>query len=119
MYFMQCSAIQAPVTDIAYRESSGSRHPVGRHYDPVTLRYGITESRQALRWLQASSMTGQVTRRDVTIAVVTNDGQTAQHTWTLGRAWPSSYQLPESDAPSSKQLVIAQLTLVFESLEQA
>lgn len=118
-YFTKCSSLSVTSNQTEYREADNTQvmpQTLDKfQYDPITLSDGVTDSRGLWDWLiQAAS--GQVERKNVTIFLPSNDW-TAPVSWVLINAWPQKWQGTEWD-PTSNQLAIAQLTLVFDDLRQ-
>ncbi|MCB8963020.1 MAG: phage tail protein [Ardenticatenales bacterium] len=117
--FTECSGLQASVANQEYREGGQEplvrQIPTGVSYQPVTLKYGVTSSQTLWNWLTQAT-TGQVERKNVTIAMLNTDGQTIAAEWTLLNAWPQAWESTELD-PGSSELAIASLSLVFDQLQ--
>src|SRR5277367_1152707 len=65
--FTQCTGLGVQIDSISYVEGGSSiEHQIpGRvHYEPVTLQWGLTESKELFTWLQ-SSITRPVQRKNV------------------------------------------------------
>lgn len=120
-HFTKCSAFSVTIENQEYREAGNNQVtrqiPTKVKYDPITLSYGVTDSRALWDWLMKAAE-GKVERKNVTIFVLDNDGQTTMENWELINAWPQKWQGTELDA-ASNQLAIAQLTLVFDVLQRS
>ena len=118
--FTECNGLQASVPNQEYREGGQEplvrQIPTGVSYQPVTLKYGVTSSQTLWNWLTQAT-TGQVERKNVTIAMLNTDGQTIAAEWTLLNAWPQAWESTELD-PGSGELAIASLSLVFDQLQR-
>jgi phage tail-like protein len=120
-HFTECSGLSVRVESIPYREAGNKqivRHIPGPvEYASVTLRYGVTTSRELWEWLQ-STVQGNVSRKNVSIILLDSQGNTEVMRWNLFDAWPSEWQGAALNA-SDRSLAIETLTLVFDSLERA
>ena len=118
-YFTECTGIGVDVESIEYREGGAghvTRSIPGRvTYSAVTLNYGVTDSAALWEWLQAS-VEGNVQRENVTIQMLTSDGQTGFH-WNLLEAWPKAWQAAPLDA-LGQEIAIESLTLVYQELRR-
>ncbi len=83
----------------------------------VTLRYGVTSSRELWEWLQ-TTVQGEVKRKNVSIILLDSQGNNEVMRWNLVDAWPSEWQGAALNA-SDRSLAIESLTLVFNSLQRA
>jgi len=120
-HFTQCSGLGVRVEAIKYREGGISqvvhRLPGRVEYADVTLRYGLTASKELWLWLD-SAVRGAVQRRNVSIIVLAQDGVTEAVRFNLLNAWPSSWVGAPLDA-LGHEAAIEELTLVYETLERA
>lgn len=120
-HFTEISGIAINVRTIAYRE--GGMRPYATllpgyvEYSPITLRYGVTASRELFDWFM-TAVNGKVKRRNVSILLLDNDSVAEVMRWDLINAWPSQWRgtvlnglLPET--------AIESLTLVYETLQRA
>jgi phage tail-like protein len=121
-HFTECSGMGIKVDAIEYREAGNNqvvrKLPGQVHYSEVTLRYGLTDSKQLWDWLMASA-NGRVDRRNVSIVMLAADGTDATpglH-WNLNQAWPSEWRGAKLDA-LGREAAIETLTLVYETLER-
>lgn len=120
-HFTECSGLGVRVTPIEYREGGNQsivRHIPGRvDYAAVTLRYGLTESRELWDWMQ-TAVAGTVERKNVSIVLLDSAGNDEAVRWNLVDAWPSEWHGAPLDALQN-EIAIESLTLVFDSLERA
>ena len=86
-------------------------------YGDVTLRYGLTESRELWDWFLAG-MNGQVDRRDISVLMTATDGSTEVMRWNLLRAWPTEWRAAPLDA-MAREVAVESVTLVYESIGRA
>jgi phage tail-like protein len=119
-HFAECSGIGVKVDAISYREGGNSqivhRLPGKVEYASVTLRYGLTASRDLWDWMQ-KSVAGTVERRTVHIVMLGPEGVEEKLRWTLHDAWPSAWHGAPLDAMSS-MVAIESLVLVYGTLER-
>jgi len=119
-HFTECSGLGVKVDVISYREGGNSqvihRLPGQVSYADITLRYGLTNSRQLWEWF-LTSMRGKVERRNISIVLVDGDGVTEAMRWNLINAWVSEWRGAVLNA-STHEVAIEAVTLVFETLER-
>jgi phage tail-like protein len=119
-HFTECSGMGVKVHAIRYREGGTSqvvhRLPGQVEYDDITLRYGLTQSRELWDWFM-SAVKGQVERKNVSIVLVNDDGVTEVMRWNLIDAWPTYWRGALLDALSN-EAAIESLTFVYETLER-
>jgi len=120
-HFIECSSIGVTVDAVKYREAGNSqivrRIPSQVDYDPVTLRYGLTEGRELWDWFM-TSVQGAVERKNVSIVMLDSTGAQEVMRWDLLNAWPAQWKGAPLDA-MSHDVAIESLTLVFESIQRA
>lgn len=120
-HFTECSGLSVKVQAIEYREAGN--HQVVQHipgpasYDPVTLKYGVTNSRELWDWMMKAAE-GDVQRKNVSIMLLDSQGEGEVMRWNLLNAWPSEWKGATLSA-SEKAVAIESLTLVFDRLERA
>lgn len=120
-HFTECSPLGARVVPIAYRGGGDGRvvrqlaGPV--EYDPVTLRYGLTQSSDLWKWF-LESLRGVPRKQNVSILLLGADGVEEVMRWDLESAWPCEWHGAPLDA-LGKQLAIESFTLVFEGLSRS
>lgn len=119
--FTECSGLGVKIEPIQYREAGNNqvvRHIPGPvEYAAVTLRYGLTASRELWDWM-LTAVQGRVERKNVSIIMVDSDGSTEVMRWNLMDAWPSAWRGAPLDA-LSREVAIEEMTLVFDVLERA
>lgn len=119
-HFTECSGMQATVENIKYRE--GGAGQIVRHlpgyvdYAPVSLRYGLTSSRELWDWFQTVAR-GKIERRNVSILMLEADGVTEALRWNLVNAWPSQWNGAALDA-LAQEAAVETVTIVFDSIER-
>jgi phage tail-like protein len=118
--FTACDGLEVQVNALRYRE--GGAGPVVRRlpgpvsYGDVTLRYGLTTSRELWNWFM-ESVNGTPTRKNVSIIMTGPDGITEVFRWNLVDAWPSAWKGAALDA-LGQMVAIESVTLVFESINR-
>lgn len=119
-HFTKCSPISVTVENKEYVEAGNTkvtRQIPGRtKHEPITLSYGVTDSRSLWDWLMKAAE-GKVERKNVSIFIMDSDDSTQKEHWQLLNAWPQKWQGWDMDAASG-ELAISQLTLVFEQLSR-
>ena len=120
-HFTYCGNLEFRVEPIPYREGGQSqvvhRLPGPVEYGEITLRYGITESREL--WDMALlAVKGTVTRTNMSIILLDADGVTEVVRWDLVNAWVCGWRGAPLDA-MSRQVAIEEVTIVFETIERA
>jgi phage tail-like protein len=120
-HFTEVSGLGAKVTPISYREAGNSQvvHYVpGRvEYSAVTLRYGVTRSKDLFEWFK-TGIKGQLQRKNISIVLVDGDGTTEVMRWNLVNAWATEWLGSVLNA-HSQEVAIESVTLVCESLDRA
>lgn len=117
-HFTEVSGLGVRVEQITYQEAGFNatvRAVPGRvSYSAVTLRYGLTSSRDLWDWLM-QTVNGQVLRSEVSIAVLDASGAAEVMRWNLARAWPKEW-LGAPLAATSNELAIESLSLAHEGI---
>lgn len=120
-HFTEVSGMETKVAPIAYREAGNSQvvHYVpGRtEYGAVTLRYGLTQSRELWDWFM-TGVKGKVQRKNLSVVLLDSDGATEVMRWNLVNAWATEWRGAPLDTRGN-EVAIESLTLVCESLERA
>ena len=120
-YFADVSGLSVSVETIEYREGGGApavRKLPGRvKYGDVTLKWGMSESRELWDWLMATTQ-GTFERRDVSVILLKPDGQQEETRWNLFNTYPSDWRGARLEAMGD-QVAIETLTLAVERLERA
>lgn len=120
-HFTEVIGLGARVAPISYREAGNSQvvHYVpGRvEYSEVTLRYGVTRSKELFEWFK-TGIVGRVQRKNLSIVLFDADGTTEVMRWNLVNAWATEWRGSLLDA-HSQEVAIESLTLVCESLDRA
>jgi len=122
-YFTACSGLGITVDVIKYREA-GNRQivrtiPGQINYEPITLYYGLTPSREIFDWMMAG-VEGRPDRRHASIIVLNSEGgeEATAPRWNLEDAWVAAWRGSQLNA-MSLELAIESVTLVFDRLTRA
>lgn len=118
-HFTRVDGLGMKIDRILYRaggENSTVRVIPGQvEYSVVTVRFGLTDSTELLRWLFAAGE-GRVERRNVSLAMLDDAGATEVRRWNLIGAWPCEWYGAPLDA-LGKELAIETLSLAYDRLE--
>ena len=120
-HFTACTGLGVKVDVVKYREG-GVRQvvrviPGQVDYEPVTLHYGLTASRELFDWLM-TAVNGNVERKNVSIVMLDSQGENEVMRWNLTNAWAAAWRGSFLDA-MSKEIAVESVTLVYEMLERA
>jgi phage tail-like protein len=119
-HFAECTGIGIKVNAYSYREGGNCqvthRVPGAVEYADVTLRYGLTASKELWTWF-TKIVKGTVDRRNISIVVLDADCQAEGARWNLINAWPSQWSGAPLNA-SGNEVAIESMTFVFESIER-
>ena len=117
--FASVSGLAAEAEVIEYREGAdkvtSSRKLPGRvRYPNVTLRRGLTASRDLWNWWK-TTRDGQVERRTVAITLLNDAGEPVLR-WRLREAWIARIEASDLDAQGN-EVAIETIELAHEGLE--
>jgi len=117
--FTDCSGFSASNDPIEYREgghvTSPRKLPGMTKYSNITLKWGLTDSRELYDWFR-DVVNGKIDRRNGSIIVRDLDG-TPKARWDFYDAWPTKFDHPDFSAKSN-EVAIETLELVVERLER-
>jgi phage tail-like protein len=117
--FLECTGLGSEVAVIEYREGgdpTAVRKLPGRaSFSDITLKRGITESRDLYDW-HRSLLQGQNDRRNGKI-ILLDDGGAEVVRWVFREAWPRKWEGPELNAMNN-QVAIETFVLTCESIER-
>jgi phage tail-like protein len=120
-HFTECSGLGVRVHPIRYREGGIGQVvraiPGQVEYAEVSLRYGLTKSRELWDWF-LKSIQGTVERRNVSVIMLEPNGVDEALRWNLLNAWPSEWRGAALDA-MGREAAIEELKLAFDTLERA
>lgn len=117
--FLECTGLGSEVAVIEYREGgdpTAVRKLPGRaSFSDITLKRGITESRDLYDW-HRSLLQGQIDRRNGKI-ILLDDGGAEVVRWVFREAWPRKWEGPELNAMNN-EVAIETFVLTCESIER-
>jgi phage tail-like protein len=117
--FLECSGLGSEVAVIEYREGgepTAVRKLPGRaSFSDITLKRGITESKDLYEWHKAV-LQGQVQRRNGSIRLLDDEGAEVVR-WVFRDAWPRKWEGPNLNAMGN-EVAIETFVLTCESLER-
>ena len=120
-YFTEVSSLNVNIESIAYREGGGPpgvRKLPGRvDVGDITLKYGLTESTYLWDWLM-TGVNGNVERRNVSIILLTPNGEDIATRWDAYDCWIRAWSGSKLEG-MAQQAAIEEIKLVAESLERA
>jgi phage tail-like protein len=119
--FSECSGLGSEVEVIEYREGGEPttvvrKFPGRVSYPDVTLKWGVTDSRELYDWHRAV-IRGEIQRKRCSIILLDDSGQERVR-WNLVSAWPSKWEGPAFNAKGS-DVAIEALTITCEGIERA
>jgi len=119
-YFTQILGLSMSLDVYDYREGGAGpavRKLPGRvNYGDVTLRWGMTQSRDMWTWMM-SGVNGNVERREISIILLAPNGQDEQTRWNLHNAFVKDWNAGEMNA-TSNGVLIESMVLTYEGLER-
>jgi phage tail-like protein len=118
--FSECTGFGSTVEVIEYREGGETatvrKLPGKTSYPDITLKYGVTDSRELYDW-HLAAVNGTVDRRNGSI-ILQNDAGQERLRWNFFAAWPSKYDGPDLNAKGN-DVSIDTLTVSCERVERA
>src|SRR5262249_23043898 len=100
-HFTECSGLEVEVHVLKYREAGQNQvvqNIPGRvDYGEITLRYGLTNSKELWEWFM-TAVKGTVQYRNVSIVMLGPNGVDPVVTWNLTKAWPAKWRGAPLDA---------------------
>ncbi len=118
--FSECSGFGSNIEVVEYREggepSTVRKLPGKISYPDITLKWGVTTSRELYDW-HLAAVNGQVDRRNGSI-VLQDDAGEEKVRWNFFAAWPSTYDGPDFNAKGN-DVSVDSLTVSCERLERA
>src|SRR5581483_2706269 len=113
-HFTECSGMGARVQALSYREGGLSqvvrRLPGRVEYSDITLRYGLTTSKELWDWFM-TAVQGNVQRKNVSVVMLDSAGVQEVIRWNLINAWVSEWRGAKLDA-LGHEVAIESVTLV-------
>jgi phage tail-like protein len=118
--FSEVSGFGSDVEVVEYREggdtSTVRKLPGKTTYHDLTLKWGITDSRELYDWHRAA-VNGKVERKNGSILLLDDLGQEKVR-WNFFDAWPSKWEGASLNA-TGKEVAIDALTVSCERTERA
>lgn len=117
--FSECSGIGSEIAVIEYREGGEARStrklPGRVSFHDITLKRGITNSRELYDWHRAG-LQGPVDRRNAAIVLLDESGSEVVR-WHVINAWPRKWEGPDLNAKGN-DVAIETLILTCEGIER-
>jgi len=118
--FAECSGFGSTVEVIEYREggdiSTVVKLPGKVSYPDLTLKWGLTDSRELYDWHRAA-VNGAIQRKNGSVIQLDSLGEEKVR-WNFTRGWPSKWDGPDFNAKGN-DVAIETLTISCEGLERA
>jgi phage tail-like protein len=119
--FSECSGFGSEVQVVEYREGGdrerGARKLPGMpKFSDITLKWGITDSRELYDW-HLAAIKGKIERKNGSVILCDDVGEEKVR-WNFFGAWPSKYSGPGLNAKGT-DVAIDSLTVVCERMERA
>lgn len=91
--FSEASGIEISVEAIEYREGNDPTHvrklPGLTKYTNITLKWGITDSKDFYDWIY-KTLSGDIVRRNMSIILINEKGEDKCR-WDIVKSWPTKY----------------------------
>lgn len=117
--FSECSGFGSDVEVVEYREggetSTVRKLPGKTSYPDITLKWGITDSRELYDW-HLAAVNGAVERKSGSIILQDDLGEEAVR-WNFFEAWPSKWAGPSLNA-TGNAVAVDTLTVSCERVER-
>jgi phage tail-like protein len=118
--FSECSGFGSDVEVVEYREGGEAatvrKLPGKASYPDITLKWGITDSRELYDW-HVAALNGEIERKNGSIILQDDRGEEAVR-WNIYQAWPIKWDGPDMNATGS-EVAIDTLTVTCERVERA
>jgi len=118
--FSDCSGFGSNVEVVEYREGGDAatvrKLPGKTSYPDLTLKWGITDSRELYDW-HLAAVNGQIQRKNGSI-ILQDDTGNEKLRWNFFSAWPSKWDGPDFSAKGN-DVAIDTLTVSCERVERA
>jgi phage tail-like protein len=118
--FADCSGFGASTDPIEYREggfeNTVRKLPGLTKYTNITLKWGLTDSRELYDWYR-DVIQGKISRRNGSIIVLDLDG-TEKVRWNFFNGWPTKFDHPDFSAKGN-DVAIETLEIAVERIERA
>jgi phage tail-like protein len=117
--FSDCSGFGSNIEVVEYREggdpSSVRKLPGKVSFPDITLKWGVTDSRELYDW-HLAAVNGQIQRKNGSIILLDDIGQEKVR-WNFFNAWPSKWDGPNFSA-TGKDIAIDSLIVSCERVER-
>jgi phage tail-like protein len=117
--FTDCSGFGSNVEVVEYREGGDAamvrKLPGKTSYPDLTLKWGITDSRELYDW-HLAAVNGQIQRKNGSI-ILQDDVGNEKLRWNFFSAWPSKWDGPDFSAKGN-DVAIDTLTVSCERVER-
>jgi phage tail-like protein len=117
--FSECTGFGSSVEVVEYREggepSSVRKLPAKITYSDITLKWGLTDSRELYDW-HFTAISGKVERKDGSIILRDDAGQDKVR-WNFFGAWMSKYDAVDLNAKGN-DVAVETATITVERLER-
>ena len=118
--FSDCTGLGSHVDPVEYREGGDPntvrKLPGKVSYPDITLKWGITNSRELYDW-HFAAVSGQVQRKNGSVILLDDTGA-EQVRWNFFNAWPSKWD-GASFSAKGNDVAIDSLTVSCERVERA
>jgi len=118
--FAECSGFGSALEVVEYREggdpSTVRKLPGKATYPDLTLKWGVTDSRELYDW-HLAALNGRLERRSGSV-ILQDDTGAERVRWNFFGAWPSKYDGPDLNARGN-EIAIDTLTIACERVERA
>ena len=118
--FLECSGFGSSVEVIEYREggeaSTVRKLPGKVSFPDITLKWGVTDSRELYDW-HLAAVNGAVDRRNGSIILQDDLGNEATR-WNFFNAWPTKWDGPSLSAKGN-EVAVETLILAHEGMARA
>lgn len=119
-HFTECSGLRADTEVFEYKEgglnSRSHKLPVRTTFSNLTLKWGLSDSRELIEWFQRMVDSGWAVDDRRNLSVVAYDGKGDEMLrWNLVGAWPCKWDGP-SFKPDGNSVAIETLELAFEEI---
>lgn len=118
--FSECSGFGSEIEVVEYREGgepiSVRKLPGKVSYPDISLKWGITDSRELYDW-HFAAVGGAIERKNGSI-ILQNELGEERARWNFFEAWPTKWEGPSLNA-TGNEVAIETLTVACERLERA
>jgi phage tail-like protein len=119
--FIECSGLEATTEVIETREGGNNttvyKLPGKTAYSDITLKWGVTASREMWLWRQGV-IEGNVSRRNGSIVLYDLANRNEVARWNFVNAWPSKWDGPALNAKGN-DIAVESLVIAHEGIVRA